>query len=207
MSTRLVLATHNPHKLHELRQILAGSLSQPQVQSIGSLAQFPTHQAPVEDGISFSGNALLKARAACQATGLPAIADDSGLTVDILGGAPGIFSARWAGGHGDDQANLALLLAQLADVPAQHRGAGFSCALALVTPSGQELVTHGEVRGQLAQSPQGSGGFGYDPILLVEGRSLAEFTPEEKHAVSHRGTAVRAMAPQLAQLLADVSGS
>jgi XTP/dITP diphosphohydrolase len=168
---------------------------------------------PIEDGATFEENALIKARALAGATGLPAIADDSGLAVDILGGAPGIFSARWAGHHGDDRANLDLLLAQLSAVtaPAQRR-AGFVCAAALVTPNGREVVERGEMRGVLTTAPRGGNGFGYDPVLVPDDqlpgtagepgtRTCAELTPAEKNAISHRGKAFRALAPAIAAAL------
>ena len=199
---RLVLATHNAHKVGELRAILG-----PVVPGLdpGSVvgARDVAAPEPVEDGLTFADNALLKARALAAFTGLPAVADDSGLAVDVLGGAPGIFSARWAGKHGDDAANLALLLAQLADIASPHRGARFVCAAALVTPDGFELVETGTLEGALAPEPRGAGGFGYDPILVPTGetRSCAELTPEEKNAISHRGTAFRALVPTLARVL------
>ena len=153
--------------------------------------------------VTFADNALLKARYAARATGLPALADDSGLAVDVLGGAPGIFSARWSGRHGDDAANLRLLLAQLSDVPDAHRGAQFVCAAALVTPDGREHVETGTLRGALLREPVGDGGFGYDPILRPEGRdvSTAQLSPEDKNAISHRGHAFRALLPYLVDAL------
>jgi XTP/dITP diphosphohydrolase len=192
---RLVLATHNAHKVRELRDILRPllpGLHASDVVGAGDVGAEP----PVEDGVTFAENALIKARALAAATGLPAVADDSGLCVDVLGGAPGVFSARWSGQHGDDLANLKLLLAQLAEVPAQHRGAHFACAAALVTPSGTEVVEEGTMPGVLLTAPRGDGGFGYDPILQPAGenRSAAELTPEEKNAISHRGKAFRALA-------------
>ena len=158
---------------------------------------------PVEDGVTFAENALIKARALAAFTGLPAVADDSGLSVDVLGGSPGIFSARWAGRHGDDRANLDLLLAQLADIAPEHRGARFVCAAALVTPDGFEHVETGALEGTLATAPRGSHGFGYDPILVPTGdtRTCAELTPQEKNAISHRGTAFRALVPTLVRVL------
>jgi XTP/dITP diphosphohydrolase len=142
---------------------------------------------------------LLKAREGVRYTGLPTIADDSGITVDALGGMPGVFSARWAGRHGDDRANLELLLAQVGDVPDEHLGAAFVCAAALVRPDGTQVVTHGEHRGRLVREPRGTGGFGYDPIFLSDGetRTNAELTPQEKDAISHRGKAFRALAEVL----------
>ena len=153
--------------------------------------------------MTFAENALLKARAVAAATGLPALADDSGLAVDVLGGAPGIFSARWSGRHGDDRANLELLLAQLSDVRDEHRGAGFVCAAAIALPDGRTHVEEGHFRGTLTREPRGSNGFGYDPILLVDGdtRTSAELSPAEKNAVSHRGTAFRALSDALRELL------
>lgn len=199
---RLVLATHNPHKVAELREILRPllpGLDDHDVVGAADLGADP----PVEDGVTFAENALLKARALAAATGLPAVADDSGLCVDVLGGAPGVFSARWAGWHGDDRANLELLLAQLADVPERHRGAHFACAAALVTPGGLEVVEEGAMPGTLLTAPRGTGGFGYDPILRPagDGRSSAELSPAEKNAISHRGKAFRALAPHLVPLL------
>jgi XTP/dITP diphosphohydrolase len=189
------LATHNAHKVRELRAILeeAGALGPLEVVGAGDLGVTP----PVEDGSTFAENALKKARHVAAATGLPAVADDSGLCVAALGGAPGVFSARWAGGHGDDQANLELLLDQLRDVPDAARGAWFECAAALVTPGGEESVESGRLPGRLARVPRGTGGFGYDPILIPDGLALtsAELTPDQKNAISHRGQALRALAP------------
>jgi XTP/dITP diphosphohydrolase len=204
---RLVLATHNAHKLGELRAILAATGVDPAwvvgARDVGA-------PEPVEDGVTFAENALIKARALAAFTGLPAVADDSGLAVDVLGGAPGIFSARWSGRHGDDAANLRLLLAQLADIAAPHRAAQFVCAAALVTPDGAEHVELGYLRGTLATEPRGAGGFGYDPVLVPDGqdpvapaRSCAELTAEEKNAISHRGQALRALAPAIAAVLSD----
>ncbi|MBK5249473.1 MAG: RdgB/HAM1 family non-canonical purine NTP pyrophosphatase [Actinomycetales bacterium] len=202
MTARLVLATHNAHKVGELRAILDGvaGLRAEEVVGAGDVG------APdvLEDGVTFAENALLKARAIARHTHLAAVADDSGLAVDVLGGAPGIFSARWAGRHGDDRANLELLLAQLVDVREQHRGAQFVCAAALVTPDGVEHVKQRVLRGTLLTAPRGDGGFGYDPILRPDGetRTCAELTPAEKNAISHRGRALRALAPHIAAVLA-----
>ncbi len=206
-SARVVLATRNSHKLHEMRAILEHSLADgPAAADLHAMVvSLEGVDAPevVESGVTFAENALLKARAAAAATGLPAVADDSGLAVDVLGGAPGVFSARWSGRHGDDRANVDLLLGQLGDVPAEHRGAGFVCAMALVTPDGREVVEHGELRGTLTTSPRGHGGFGYDPVLQLEGdsRTLAELAPDEKNAISHRSQALRALAPEVLRLL------
>jgi XTP/dITP diphosphohydrolase len=201
---RLVLATHNDHKVGELRAILlaAGTVPGLLPDEVVGAARF-TDVQPVEDGVTFEANALIKARALAAESGLPSVADDSGLAVDVLGGAPGIFSARWAGRHGDDRANLDLLLAQLGDIAPEHRRARFVCAAALVTPEGVEHVVRGELVGTLLTAPRGDGGFGYDPILQPEGydRSCAELSPEEKNAISHRGQAFRALAPTIADVL------
>src|SRR3954470_15781419 len=197
---RLVLATRHVGKITELRSILAG-VSAPDgepIELVGTDA-FPELADVVETGVTFEENALLKAHAVAQATGLPAIADDSGLAVDVLGGSPGVFSARWAGRHGDDRANLELLLAQLGDVPDEHRTAWFACAAALVLPGGGESVAQGRLDGVVARVPRGQHGFGYDPIFVPEGdtRTTAELEPAEKDAISHRGRAFRALAPQV----------
>jgi XTP/dITP diphosphohydrolase len=209
----LVLATHNQGKLRELRELLRGQVPgldvDTQVVDAGAVG------APdvAETGVTFAENSLLKARAVAEATGLVAIADDSGLAVDVLGGAPGIFSARWAGRHGDDAANLRLLLDQLADVPDGHRGAAFVCAAALAVPGtaagsapgeGREVVEYGQLEGTLLREPRGAGGFGYDPVLQPAGldRSCAELSPAEKNAISHRGQAFRALLPAIVEALA-----
>lgn len=199
---RIVLATRNSHKVGELRDILAEALERTGLELVG-VEEYPQVEEVVESGVTFAANALLKARATAQATGRPALADDSGLAVDVLGGSPGVFSARWSGvGDGDkDRANNDLLLAQLADVPDEHRGAGFVCAAALVLPDGTEVVREGSVRGRVTRRPRGEHGFGYDPVLeLPDGRTLAEYSSAEKHAVSHRGAAFRALADDLVQL-------
>lgn len=203
---RLVLATRNEHKVRELADILAGVLRRIDRELVG-VSAFPDLAEVVESGVTFAENALLKARAVVAATGLPAIADDSGLAVEVLGGSPGVFSARWSGRGGTreerDRANNALLLAQLADVPEQHRGAGFVCAAALVLPDGTEVVREGTVRGRLGREPAGEEGFGYDPLLrLPDGRTLAQLSPAEKHEISHRGEAFRALGRDLERLLA-----
>jgi XTP/dITP diphosphohydrolase len=209
---RLVLATHNPHKVGELREILADVVLARRLavdldRAVVGVDAFGEVAEPVEDGETFAANALLKARAVCAATGLPALADDSGLAVDILGGAPGIFSARWSGRldlprADKDRANVELLLAQLGDVRDEHRAAGFVCAAALVTPGGSEHVEHGTVRGMLRREPVGTNGFGYDPVLgMADGRTLAQYDNAEKNAISHRGRALRAIAPQVVDLL------
>ncbi|MFB9675648.1 RdgB/HAM1 family non-canonical purine NTP pyrophosphatase [Streptosporangium vulgare] len=198
---KVVLATRNAGKIAELRRILADA-SIP-VEIVG-LEGFPEIGDVAETGLTFAENALLKAHAVAQQSGLPAIADDSGLCVDALNGMPGIFSARWSGRHGDDLANLDLLLAQVSDVPAEHRGAHFACAAALALPSGEERVTEGALHGVIINAPRGSGGFGYDPILVPEGetRTTAELSAAEKDAISHRGRAFRALAPIIAEVIA-----
>lgn len=200
---RLVLATRNPHKVIELRHILAeafpdaGLTLDLETELVG-VTEFPDVEDVVESGVTYAENALLKARSVCAATGLAALADDSGLSVDVMGGSPGIFSARWSGAHGQDRANLDLLLRQLGDVPDEHRGAGFVCAAALVTPEGLEHVEHGRLNGVLTRAPRGANGFGYDPILaLPDGRTLAELAAEEKNSISHRSQAFRALAPHV----------
>jgi XTP/dITP diphosphohydrolase len=200
MTTRLVLATRNAHKVTELRAILAAAGLDHELVGADAYPEIPDVK---ETGVTFAENALLKARALADATGLPAIADDSGLCVDVLGGAPGIFSARWAGRHGDDAANLDLLLAQLGDIEHPHRAAHFTCAAALALPDGTTRVVEGRLRGTLRHTPAGSGGFGYDPILQPDGeeRTCAELTAEEKNAISHRGQAFRALTPLLTELL------
>ncbi|MBO4240403.1 non-canonical purine NTP pyrophosphatase [Pseudonocardia alni] len=224
---KILLATRNAKKLVELRRITeAAGLSGVEIVGLADVPEFP--EAP-ETGATFAANALAKARDAAAATGLPAIADDSGITVDALNGMPGIFSARWSGRHGDDEANLRLLLGQTTDVPDERRGAAFVCAAALVTPDAAtagpdpapgdtdtdgpdaeasvpgRTVVHGTWRGTLLRAPRGENGFGYDPIFAPEGddRSSAELSAEEKDAASHRGTALRALVPHLQALLAD----
>ncbi|SEG79012.1 XTP/dITP diphosphohydrolase [Actinacidiphila yanglinensis] len=201
MTTRLVLATRNAHKVTELRAILADAGVDSELVGADAYPQIPDVK---ETGVTFAENALLKAHALAEATGLPAIADDSGLCVDVLGGAPGIFSARWAGRHGDDLANLDLLLAQLGDIEHPHRAAHFACAAALALPDGTSRVAEGLLRGTLRHQPAGTGGFGYDPILQPDGeeRTCAELSAAEKNAISHRGKAFRALVPMLAELLA-----
>ncbi|GAB3546005.1 RdgB/HAM1 family non-canonical purine NTP pyrophosphatase [Arthrobacter tumbae] len=200
---RLVLATRNAGKLRELRSLLRGKV--PGLDVDTQLIDAVTAGAPdvVESGTTFEENALLKARAVAEATGILSIADDSGLAVDVLGGAPGIFSARWAGRHGDDSANLHLLLSQLADIPQDRRQARFVCVAALALPGGTDVVRRGELEGTLLHEPRGEGGFGYDPVLQPRGmdRSCAELAPEEKNAISHRGQAFEALLPSIVELL------
>jgi XTP/dITP diphosphohydrolase len=193
---RIVLATRNAGKIAELRRILAGF-------EIVGLEAFPEIGEVAETGVTFEENALLKAHAVAQGSGLPAVADDSGLCVDVLNGMPGVFSARWSGRHGDDQANLSLLLAQLSDVPADRLTAHFACAAALALPSGESRVVEGVLPGRLVTTPRGGNGFGYDPILVPDGdnRTTAEMSPDEKDAISHRGRAFRALTPIVRELL------
>jgi XTP/dITP diphosphohydrolase len=177
----------------------------PDVDVVG-LDDVPAYDEPVEDQATFEGNALLKARAGAEATGLPSLADDSGLCVDALNGMPGVLSARWAGPPKSDQRNNELLLAQLDDVPDERRGAHFACAVAFVNPDGTELVVHGEMRGRVIRELRGSGGFGYDVLFVAEehsaeGTTSAELPAEEKDAISHRGRALREIAPAVASLL------
>jgi len=198
--SRLVLATANPHKLVELTRILAAG--HVDVDLIG-LGEFPGAPDVSETGATFAENALLKARAIGAFTGLPAVADDSGLCVDALNGMPGVLSARWSGRHGDDEANLELVLAQLTDVPIERRGAQFACVAALVLPGGSEHISEGIVRGHLERAPRGTNGFGYDPIFEPENSTLttAEMDPADKDRISHRGKALRGLAPVIAALL------
>ena len=224
----IVVATHNEGKLAEMRQILEECLGERaagvRLVSAGSM-NLPD---PVEDGVTFEENSLLKARDVAERIGLPAVADDSGLIVDVMGGAPGILSARWCGRHGDDAANNALLLAQIEDIPDAKRTARFCCAAALVVPAAEadgngrhriarEIVRTGEMPGVILRAARGEHGFGYDPLFVdplfvpddqpgrtnADGEPLtsAEMTPEEKNAISHRGKALRALMPELAAVL------
>ncbi|MER7278101.1 RdgB/HAM1 family non-canonical purine NTP pyrophosphatase [Dactylosporangium sp. NPDC000244] len=196
----LLLATRNKKKLIELRRVMEAAALSIDLLGLDDVDSYP--EAP-ETGLTFEDNALLKAREAVQYTGLPSIADDSGLAVDALNGMPGVFSARWSGLPGGapdrDGANLRLVLAQVGDVPDEHLGAAFVCAAALVYPDGREQVFRGEMRGHLIRAPRGDGGFGYDPIFVADGytKTTAELTPEEKDAISHRGKAFRALATAL----------
>lgn len=197
---KILVATRNAGKLVELQRMLGAG---DDLEVVG-LAEVPPFPDVPETGATFAENALAKARDAVAATGLTAVADDSGLAVEALNGMPGVLSARWSGRHGDDTANLELLLAQLADVPEERRHAAFVCAAAVVVPGGHEFVVHGEWPGRIAHAPRGSGGFGYDPIFVPEGelRTSAELCPEEKDAASHRGRAMRALLPHLRELAA-----
>ena len=220
---KIVVATHNEGKLVEIRNILTEQLSAAaqgiELVSAGSLDLAD----PAETGVTFEENALLKARFVAAATGLPAIADDSGLIVDVMGNAPGILSARWSGTHGDDAANNRLLLAQIEDIPDDDRTARFRCAAALVVPvesdgdgrgEFHETVALGEMPGTIVRHPHGMNGFGYDPIFMPDEQpqsaqdsgellTSAQMTPEQKNAISHRGKALRALVPAVKALLAD----
>ena len=204
MSHTLVLATRNQGKITEFRRILE-ELAPGQIELIG-VDQFPHLVDVDETGATFEENSLLKARYTCQATGLPAIADDSGLCVDALNGDPGIFSARWAGVHGNDQANLEKVLAQLKDVPDEKRTAYFTCVASLVLPDGREQVAEGRFEGRILHAPVGTNGFGYDPIFQPLGLSIssAQMSAQEKDVVSHRGKSLRAIAPHVIQMLASL---
>ncbi|MBW0270521.1 non-canonical purine NTP pyrophosphatase [Nocardia sp. MH4] len=200
MAVRVLVASRNAKKLKELRRILdeAGVAGIELV----SLNEVPPYEEAPETGATFEENAIAKARDGAVATGLPCVADDSGIEVDALNGMPGVLSARWSGRHGDDTANNTLLLAQLGDVPDERRGARFVSTCALVLPDGTETVVRGEWPGMIARKPVGEGGFGYDPLFLPEGGtgSAAELTPAEKDAVSHRGRALTQLLPALAAL-------
>jgi XTP/dITP diphosphohydrolase len=191
--SRVLLASRNGKKLDELRRIFAATKTK--VELVG-LDDVPAYPETAETGLTFEENALFKARGGARASGLPTVADDSGLAVDVLNGMPGVFSARWSGRHGDDKANLDLVLAQVSDVPDEHLGAEFICAAALAFPDGREYVTHGRQPGRLVRERRGDQGFGYDPIFVAAGfeRTNAELSPEEKDAISHRGQAMRALA-------------
>ncbi len=200
--SRVLLATRNAGKVVELRRILSAYAVAGRVDLVG-LDDVTAFEPAPETAPTFAENALAKAREACLATGLPTVADDSGLCVDALNAMPGVLSARWAGRHGDDQANLDLLLGQLADLPDVRRGGEFVCAAAFWLPDGRSEVVEGVLRGEIVHLPRGSGGFGYDPVFRPDGdeRTTAELTAQEKDAISHRGKAFRALAPLLAAAL------
>ena len=201
MSKKLVIATRNAGKILEFRRILdlisAGAVE------LVSIDQFPDLVDVEETGTTFEENALLKARYTAKMTGLPSISDDSGLCIDALGGAPGIFSARWAGTHGDDNANLEKVLDELRAVPDEMRGAYFICVAALVMPDGREEVAEGRFAGRILHRAIGDQGFGYDPIFAPSGMSIssAQMSPDEKDACSHRGKSLRAIAPHVIEML------
>ena len=207
---RVALATRNEGKIAELNRILADVGGG--VEIVG-LESFPDAPDVPETGLTFADNALLKARAIAACTGLPAVSDDSGLAADALHGMPGVLSARWSGGHGDDEGNLRLVLGQLGDVPEERRGAHFACLAALALPSGREHVSEGAVHGHLIRAPRGANGFGYDPIFVPDpaelaqagldggpgsplaGLTTAELDPAVKDRISHRGKALRSLVP------------
>lgn len=193
---KLLLATRNAKKLDELRRILSPLLD---IDVVG-LDDVALYEEVPETGATFTGNALLKAREAVAHSGLVSVADDSGIAVDALNGMPGVLSARWAGLRKDDEANLRLVLEQLADVPDDRRGAAFVCVAALVTPAGVETVAEGRMPGRVVREPRGTNGFGYDPIFVADGKQLTngELPPPEKDAISHRGKALRALLPHVA---------
>lgn len=197
--TRVVLATRNAGKIADFQHLLDAAQLPIDVVSVGEFAGLAD---TVETGVTFEENARLKADDVARATGLPALADDSGLAVDVLGGCPGVFSARWSGTHGADQANIDLLLAQTGDVPADELTARFMCCVALAVPDESTQVEFGHVEGRLTRDQRGMNGFGYDPIFeLPDGRTMAELTADEKAAISHRGRAFRAILPQVAALV------
>ncbi|MET7708490.1 RdgB/HAM1 family non-canonical purine NTP pyrophosphatase [Micromonospora sp. NPDC005413] len=199
---KVLLATRNRKKLVELQRILDGALGAQRIALLG-LDDVEQYAELPETGLTFGENALIKAREGCRQSGLLTIADDSGLAVDALNGMPGVFSARWSGQHGDDRANLQLVLDQIADVPDEHRAASFVCTVALVLPGGKEHLVDGRQSGRVLRAPRGDGGFGYDPIFLGDGqdRTNAELTPTEKDAISHRGKALRELAKLVAKVL------
>ncbi len=196
---RAVLATRNDHKLRELAELLRGVRLEPLPAEV---------ELPPETGTTFADNALVKARVAATSTGLPAIADDSGIEAAALGGAPGVWSARYAGEDATDEENLAKLLRE---VPDEDRRVSYVCALAYVEPGGREEVVHGRCDGLLSAEPRGDGGFGYDPAFVPadyeDGRTMAELSSEEKDAISHRGRAARALLRKLADIQADYAES
>ena len=203
---RVVLATRNAHKGVELQRIFdAAGLDA----TVVGLDAFPPYPEPAETERTFEGNALIKARAAVAATGEVAIADDSGIEVDLLNNMPGVRSARWAGVGAGDEANLRLLIAQLADTPDEDRTARFVCAMALVTPDGREQVVHGVMPGRVLLEARGTNGFGYDPMFVATGqtRTNGELSSDEKDAISHRARAARALAPLLDAVLAESGAS
>jgi XTP/dITP diphosphohydrolase len=202
MSAKLLLATANKKKLVELQRILDQALGASRIALVG-LGDFEDYPDVPETGLTFGENALIKAREGVKRTGLPTVADDSGIAIDALNGMPGVFSARWSGRHGDDAANLDLVLAQISDVGDEHRGGAFVCAAALVLPNGREHLVEGKQRGTILRQRRGEGGFGYDPIFLGDGQSRtnAELTPAEKDAISHRGKAFRELSKVIAKEL------
>jgi XTP/dITP diphosphohydrolase len=201
---KVFLASRNAKKLAEMERILAEHLPDGHDIEVLGLDDVPAYDEPVEDQPTFEGNALLKARAGLEATGLPTIADDSGLCVDALNGMPGVLSARWSGPPKSDERNNQLLLDQLADVPDARRGAHFVCAVAFCAAPGDEVVVHGEMHGRIVREARGDGGFGYDVVFEADDRpgvTTAELPVPDKDAISHRGKALRQLAPQVAPRL------
>lgn len=205
MAIQVVLATRNAHKIDEVKRIVEAVCSDIEVLDLNA---WPDAPEVIEDAPSFAGNAMLKAKAIAAHTGFPTIADDSGICVEALNGMPGILSARWAGKHGEDRRNLELLLDQMSDIPDGRRAANFTCAVALVTPDGEERVVEGVVDGKITRAPRGEDGFGYDPIFEPFGldRTTAELSPKEKDAISHRGQAIRAVVIEILNLLQPIEG-
>jgi XTP/dITP diphosphohydrolase len=197
---KVFLASRNRKKIEEMERILREHL--PEIEVVG-IDDVEGYAEPVEDEATFEGNALLKARAGLLATGLPSLADDSGLCVDALNGMPGVLSARWSGPPKSDERNNELLLAQISDVPDERRTAHFHCAVAFCHPGGEEFAS-GVMPGRVLRAPRGAGGFGYDPLFEADDRpgvSTAELSREDKDAISHRGWALRRMAPIVARIL------
>lgn len=197
--TDLVLATRNKGKIEEVQRLI--SEHAPHIR-LRSVAEFGIDDVE-ETGSTFEGNALLKASTIARLTGLPALADDSGIAIDALGGAPGVYSARWSGVHGDDGANIAKVLEELADVPESDRGAQFVCVIALAMPDGRHVTVRGEVEGRVRTAPVGEYGFGYDPIFQPAGFQIttAQMDPKTKDSISHRGKALREIAPKIAPFI------
>ncbi len=196
-ATTVVVATGNAHKVTEIEAILAPVMPGTSFYALGELGDFPE---PVENGDSFTENAIIKAQAACEQTGLPAVADDSGLVVDALSGEPGIMSARWAGIHGDDARNNAKLMREMEGVADEDRTARFHSSVVLIYPDGSVLTGEGDCEGMIGREPKGENGFGYDPLFWpaeTPGRTMAELEPAEKNAISHRGYALADLARQL----------
>lgn len=196
-ATTVVVATGNAHKVTEIEAILAPVMPGTSFYALGELGDFPE---PVENGDSFTENAIIKAQAACEQTGLPAVADDSGLVVDALSGEPGIMSARWAGVHGDDARNNAKLMREMEGVANEDRTARFHSSVVLIYPDGSVLTGEGDCEGMIGREPKGENGFGYDPLFWpaeTPGRTMAELEPAEKNAISHRGYALADLARQL----------
>ncbi|MEY3686616.1 MAG: hypothetical protein RLZZ73_474 [Actinomycetota bacterium] len=201
MPSKLLLATRNKGKIEEFRRILE-SIAPGEIELLG-LENFPQAHEVDETGSTFEENAVLKARQMCEATGIPAIADDSGLCIDFLNGDPGIFSARWAGEHGNDLANNAKVLESMSEVPSGERGARFTCAAAFALPGGEVVTRTADFEGEILFSPEGERGFGYDPIFKPAGYSVssAQLSAQEKDQISHRGKALRAIAPDVIEAL------